>query len=179
MVQLVGRLLQWLRQNGVTVYNTETIFSKVMCLISAGTLKIEDVFGYELSTLPTSLFDEFGGGRYPKAKRQLKDAMKVEVSKISTKATDVIVLDGCTILWIIHWPENGTLLDYVTLFVHKISFYLTDSDGFLIFDRYYEYSPKSSTRQERVASVNQRHTLSLSSPLPSQNTVLKSTHNKI
>ena len=70
-------------------------------------------------------------------------------------------------------------MDYVTLFVHKISFYLIDSDVFLIFDRYYEYSPKSSTRQERVASVNQRHTSSLSSPLPSQNTGLKSTHNKI
>ena len=67
--------------NGVTVYNTETIFSRVMCFISAGTLKIEDVFGYELSPIPTSLFEEFGGGRYPKAKHQLKDAMKVEVSK--------------------------------------------------------------------------------------------------
>ena len=93
--------------NGVTVYNTETIFSRVMCLISAGNLKIEDVFGYELSPIPTSLFDEFGGGRYPKAKHHLKDAMKVEVSKRSTKAADVIVLDGCAILWIVHWPENG------------------------------------------------------------------------
>ena len=62
---------------------------------------------------------------YPKAKPQLKDAMKVEVSKRSTKAADVIVLDGCAILWIVHWPENGKLLDYVTSFVHKVvSFYL-------------------------------------------------------
>ena len=34
----------------------------------------------------------------PKAKHQLKDAMKVEVSKRSTKAADVIVLGGCAIL---------------------------------------------------------------------------------
>ena len=89
---------------------------------------------------------------------QLKDAMKVEVSKRSTKAADVIVLDGCAILWIVHWPENG---------------------NWIMLHHFNRYSPKSSTRQGRVASVNQRHTLSLSSSLPSQNTVLKSTHNKI
>ena len=109
----------------------------------------------------------------PKANHQLKDTMKVEVSKRSTKAVDVIVLDGCAILQIFHWPENRKLLDYVTSLVHKVSFYLTDSDVFLILDRYYEYSPKSSTRKERVAFVNQHRTLWLSSPLSSQNTILK------
>ena len=56
------------------------IFSRVMSLISAGTMGIEEIFAYELSPIPTSMFDEHGMGRYPKAKSELKNALKVEVT---------------------------------------------------------------------------------------------------
>ena len=45
--------------NGVTEYSTEMLFSRVMPLISARTTDIADVFAYELSPIPTSIFDDF------------------------------------------------------------------------------------------------------------------------
>ena len=50
----------------VIIYNTEVIFSRVMCLQSTGQLvNLQDFFKYELSPIPTSLFKENGKGRYP------------------------------------------------------------------------------------------------------------------
>ena len=50
--------------------------------------------------------------------------MKVEVPTRSVKVPDVIVLDGCALFWVVHWPEGGTLLDFVGLFAKKIVHYL-------------------------------------------------------
>ena len=46
------------------VYNTEIIFSRVMHLLSAGHIQIDDLFKYELSPVPTALFKDTGDGRY-------------------------------------------------------------------------------------------------------------------
>ena len=52
------------------------------------------------------------------------------------------------ILWVIHWPSNGTIHDgmYVNGFFDYICRKLTQSDVHLVFDRQYDYSIKSGTR---------------------------------
>ena len=79
------------------VYNTEIIFSRVMYLLSAGHIQIDDLFKYELAPVLTALFKDTGEGRYPTSKADLKNALRVEVSTRNI-SPDAIVIDGCTML---------------------------------------------------------------------------------
>ena len=56
----------------IKIYNTEVIFACVMCSLSASLIKLDDVFSYELSPIPTSLFEVNGESRGSKAKSVLK-----------------------------------------------------------------------------------------------------------
>ena len=55
----------WLKVKGqikknkiVEMYNTELMFSRVMYLLSANQIDLEDVFNYELAPFPTSIFGQ-------------------------------------------------------------------------------------------------------------------------
>ena len=90
----------------VEVYNTEIIFSRVMYLLSAGHIQMEDLFKYELAPVPKALFKDTGEDRYPTSKAVLKYALKVEVST-RTIAPDAVIIDGCAMLHsAIHWPKR-------------------------------------------------------------------------
>ena len=52
----------------IEIYNTEIIFARVMCLLSASQIKLDDVLSYELSPLLTSLFEVNAEPRGSKAK---------------------------------------------------------------------------------------------------------------
>ncbi len=56
-------------------------------------------------------------------------------------------INGSAILWIIHWPNKGTVQDYANNFV-SYSTRTSQSDVHLVFDRYHDYSIKSGARQE-------------------------------
>ena len=91
----------------VEVYNTEIIFSRVMYLLSAGQIDIGDLFSYELSPVPTSLFHDTGEGRYPTSKSVLKNELKVEESTRNINP-DAVVIDGFAMLHAaVHWPKGG------------------------------------------------------------------------
>jgi len=93
---------------------------------------------------------------------------------------DATVIDGCTLLWTVHWPEKGTVKDYADNFFGYIMTKAAHSDVYLTFDRYYDYSIKSVTRGARAGKhASRRHLLNLSSPLPPQNVELRVNKNKI
>ena len=163
----------------VEVYNTEIIFSKVMYLLSAGHIQMEDLFKYELAPVPTALFKDTGEGRYPTSKAVLKNALKVEVS-IITIVPDAVIIDGCAMLHsAIHWLKRGKVNDFLAGAQSYISNKLTKSDVYLIFDRYKEFSIKSDTRQERLDQFRCSHTLNKTSPLPSKEVTLRVTKTKV
>ena len=81
----------------VHVYNTELMYSHVMCLLSLDQSSLGDLFSYELAPVQTSLFTNTGEGRYPKNKLTLKKRLNVEVST-RTDDADVIILDSCAVL---------------------------------------------------------------------------------
>ena len=61
------------------------------------------------------------------------------------------VLDGCAILWVIQWPSNtgkekAQVKDFIDSFVSFILYKLQEADIYLVFDRYLDYSTKTSTR---------------------------------
>lgn len=162
------------------VFDTELIYSRVMGLLSSRDIDLKALFGFELAPLPTSLFNNSGDLRIAKTKSTLKKKLKVDLSERTSMKPDVIIIDGCAILWCIYWPSHGTVQDYVDNCWGYVSQRMHKSHVYLVFDRYYEYSIKSCTRKSRIGKQSvSGHKLRLSTPLPAQHTILTVTENKV
>jgi len=67
---------------------------------------------------------------------------------------------------------DGTVATFISGFKTWLSRQLSEADVYLCFDRYHDYSTKSSTRSAR-ATNSRVHYLTLTTPLPARDTVLK------
>ena len=93
------------------------------------------------------------------------------------------VIDGCALLWIPQWPSSTStkqpsVMDYVNKFKDHIKEKLKSGDVYLVFDRYENFSTKSSTRTSRMAEGCKLFQLCPTAPLPSQKVTLTFTRNK-
>jgi len=164
---------------GKDVYDVNLIYSRVLGLQQSRDIDLADILRHELSPLPTSLFKETGELRIATGKSSLKQKLKVTVSGRHVHKPDTVVVDGCAILWCVHWPCNALVKDFVNNFCTHIIQRTTTADVYLVFDRYFDYSIKSGTRSSRSGQqASRRHQLGLSSPLPSQKVTLTVTSNK-
>ena len=114
--------------------------------------------------------------RICKAKSKLKRSLQIEVSR--RNAGDDTVIDGSALLWTVHWPADGSVADFIVNVKTRITSYLTNSDVYLIFDRYHEYSIKSTTQDGRETGITRKHHLLRTTKLPAQKVVLSSVENK-
>ena len=167
------------------VYNTELIYSRVIGLqASSREVNITDVMSCELSPIPTGLFSDSGDMRISKSKSTLKNLTKVDASsRQAAKEATCTAIDGCALLWIPRWPSSTStkqplVLDYVNKFKDHIKEKLKKGDTYLVFDKYNNYSTKSSTRIARMAEGCKVFQLSPTAPLPSQKICLTITQNK-
>ena len=64
----------------IEIYSIEAIYTRIICLMSISSIKIEDVLKYKLSPVPMFLFDENGDVRSNQQKFELKNTLKTEVS---------------------------------------------------------------------------------------------------
>ena len=104
----------------------------------------------------------------------------MEQSGRTLQQPDVVIIGGCAILWIIHWPSQGTAQYFVNGFLQYILEKLSCSDAYLVFGCYHDYSIKSGTRSYRAGSqVSRWHKVSPNTPLPSQKVILNVTENKV
>ena len=77
-------------------------------------------------------------------------------------------------LWAVYWPTDGTIGDLIKpikVYLQRID---EASDVFLIFDRYFDYSPKGATRQSCVARLMKNHEFFLETLLLAQKSFLRS-----
>lgn len=168
-------------QEGVEpAFDTEVIFIRTLGLMNTMDFNLKDLFDFELSQIPTSLFTDDGNLRPATAKSKLKKAIEVEQSLRITPDPQVLVLDGCAILWTLHWPVPGTVEDLITAMETYLRQKLSICDVYLIFDRYYPLSTKGCTRSQRSSStaVGPYH-FTTSSALPSQSACLSIVDNKV
>ena len=166
------------------VYDTVLICSRVMGLQMSGRdIDIKNVVQHELAPIPTALFDESGNLRITKTKSTLKKKLQVEKSRQTVEMeqhTKALVLDGCEILCVVHYPSSGCVKDYVNGFVRNIIQHLSSQDVYLVFDRYDDYSIKSSTRSARSGKQpSQHHQLTLDTHLPPRHVLFNVTFNKV
>ena len=139
-------------------YNTDLIFSQVLLLLGTNQIDFEDLFDFELATVPTSLFEESGVTRYPNSKSVLLNKLKVEESSRCIKP-DATVIDGGGMLHKVHWPPNGIVKDLVDGIDHYVRMLMLNTDVYLIFDRYKTGSIKSDSRTARVGAFPRSHHL--------------------
>ena len=120
--------------------NTEVIFNRVLGIFGSGKFDLHNLFPHELAQIPTSLFQNI-------SKSKLKTFLQVEQSsRNNLQKPDLGVLDVCAILWAIHCSISGTIKALANVIVGYIQVRLTACDVYLIFDRYFDYSPKGCTR---------------------------------
>ena len=149
---------------------------------TARNIDFKDVLSFELAALPTSLFNDTGTMRVCSSKAELKNKTCVEISSRNVPQTNCIILDGCAILRIIPWSassqtKEALVSDYVSAFKVYLKRKLEHWDVYLVFDKYNDFSTKSSARSERTSS-QRLYPLTLSSPLPSQSSILSVAQNK-
>ncbi len=167
------------------IYDTNLIYARVLGLQASGReVNLQKVLSFELSPVPLSLFNDAGEMRTPRAKADLKNKTKVEVSARGiTEHNPYVVIDGCALLWVPHWPASGstqkaTVIDYVESFKQQLVEKLKHSDVYLVFDKYIEYSTKSTTRIARGSDASKVFMLSKTTALPPQKITLGVTENK-
>ena len=90
-----------IKLDGKPVYDTELIYTRVICLQQYRDIDITDVLSYELSPVPASLFDESGAMR-AQSKAVLKTKLQVEQSSRIQGVPDAVIIDGCAMLWTVH-----------------------------------------------------------------------------
>ena len=119
------------------VVDTELIYSRIIGLQQSRELNVKDILQYELSAVPPALFEDNGDMR-SQSKSTLKAKLQVTLSARLITPPDAIIIDGCAMMWSVHWPVNGTVKDYINNFVTSLQYYLDKCRVHLIFDRYHK-----------------------------------------
>lgn len=88
------------------------------------------------------------------------------------------IIDASALLWHVYWPKVGSIQTYINNVIAVIMKHVVEQDTFLVFDRYFEYSPKSATRSKRGVNSTSMQ-LGADTPLPSRNSILTHSCNKI
>ncbi|KAG0729109.1 hypothetical protein GWK47_031017 [Chionoecetes opilio] len=157
----------------------EAIYNRVIgLLVSQRDLDLQGVFATELTAYPLSKFASDGTMRIVTGKATLKKNLQVEISQRNALTPTAIVVDVSALLWTLEWPIQGTVETFITTFKLWLSERLTESDVYLCFDRYHDYSIKSSTRNSRSMTARV-YNLTLQTRLPSRDAILKNYKNKL
>ena len=75
------------------IHDTGLIYSRVMGLMSCRDFDLQSLFMYELSPLPTSLFNDKGDMRPAHSKSVLKNVLQECVSDCVIKNTEMVIID--------------------------------------------------------------------------------------
>ena len=146
-------------------------------MLTNAAMTVENVFKHELAPVPTSIFNDDGDLRPEKSKADMKRTLESKVSTRTMNKPELTIIDGSAISWVVNWPTKASVVDYLQSFSSYILPKLATGNINLAFDRYYDYSIKSSTRSGRGRSTCRTHKLTPTSPLPSKITTLGSSEN--
>lgn len=118
------------------VFDMGIIYARAMTLRSAGH-EIDEklLMSHELAPYPTSIFTQKGQMREATTKSKLKNILQIEASDQIHHSFGATFIDGCAALWVVPWPVNGTVQDFLNLFRRHVHAHLSMCDVYLIFDR--------------------------------------------
>ena len=121
------------------------------------TMTVENLFKHELVPILISLFNYDGDLRPEKSRADLKMTLASKASTRIINKLKLTIIDKSVILWVVNWPKKASVIDYLQNPSSYIRQKLATGNMNLLFDRYYHYSFKSSTRSGRGRSTCQTH----------------------
>ena len=136
------------------IVDQEAIYARVIgLLVSQRDLDLQQVLATELTAYPPSMSQADGEMQVATGKSTLKNSLKVEVSKRLITSPTTIVMDVSAVLWTVYWQTHGTVGTFISGFKAWLRVQLPEADVHLCFDRYRDYSTKSTTRSSRAAAT--------------------------
>lgn len=124
------------------------------------------------------MFDDTGEMHLTKSKSTLKTKLQVELINRRSVPPYVIVLDGCAILWVIHWSAHGLVQDYTKNLGEYLACHLKIADTFLIFGCNDNSIKETTCTSTAGKNAGRQHQLSKLTPFPPQKVCLTITQNK-
>ena len=153
-------LLEDMEENGETVFDTESIFLRILMVGQQRHLQLAPIFSYQLCAVPPTLADEFGCLRRGN-KAALMNRLGIKLSW--PRSPDIVIVDGQQLLYHVTWPCGGD----PSVLVASMKARLASLPGecVLVFDH---------ERMRHAVNYN----LAINSPIPSRDAILKNKHNK-
>ena len=153
------------------ITDTSLIYSRVVAMeLTNAAMAVKNVLMYELACLPNSIFNDEGDLRLSKVKGRPEKDSKIRGVKSHNEQWVVKSAMGSKL-------ANKGISHQLSLKLYILQKLATGNIN-LPFDRYYDYSIKSSTRSGCGRSTCRTHKLTPISPLPSKITTLGSSANK-
>ena len=95
----------------VDVFETKAIYGRIISLIGLQQINLETEWNYELTPIPTALFEDNGEMQYPKGNTVFMKTLEVTSSGCTHQDWAALVIDGNAIFWTTDWPNRGTAGD--------------------------------------------------------------------
>ena len=91
----------------------------------------------------------------------------------------MVLVDAQQLLYHIVWPNVGDTSALVDSLKQYLLSYPNGSKKILVFDKYHDSSAKDHERMRRAGEGSSRYNLSLGSPLPHREAIMKNKYNKL
>ena len=155
------------------VYDLHALFSRFLVVGQMRNIDISLVFQHELCPVPPSLIDEYGCLRKGNKSELVK---RLGSDLLNARQPDVLLVDASQLLYHIVWPSSGTVADIAKGMKTRLERY--NAETYVIFDRYDGVSAKDHERSSRAGEGSSTYQLTLSSPVPVREVIMKNTKNK-
>jgi hypothetical protein len=156
------------------VIDLENIFLRLLLIGQRRQIDLESLFSYELCSVPPSLIDEHGCLRKGNKSMLVK---RLSVVDISPAAAEILIVDISQLFYQIVWPHGGTASDLIASIQGRLNGYAS-IQKIIVFDKYNDVSAKDHERFRRAGDFGVDYDLSIASPLPKRDAIMKSKSNK-
>ena len=162
-----------MEETGETVFDSESIFLRILMVGQQRHLQLAPIFSYQLCAVPPTLADEFGCLRRGNMAALMN---RHGIKLIWPRSPDIVIIDGQQLLYHVTWPCGGD--SSVMVASTKARLASLPGECVLVFDRYDHVWPKDHERMRRAGVGSMNYNLAINSPLPSRDAILKNKHNK-
>lgn len=153
----------------------ENIFLRLLMIGQQRQMELKPLFAYELCSVPSSLIDENSCLRKGNKSGLVK---RLGVLENCPTAPDIVIVDVSQLFYHTVWPFHGSVSDLISSIQGRLSRYPDAAEKIVVFDKYQDISAKDHERMRRAGEVVIDYELSITSPLPKRDAILKSKNNK-
>ena len=158
------------------VYDIEKIYSRMLVISQKRCINLREVFMYELSPVPFSLFDQYGD-MLSGTKSTLTHRLAQYIP--NTDTPNIVIVDGIALIYHVVWPQNGRVQTLCESMVSRVADVNIVDDVYIVFDRCKTGSIKEHERVRRSKGhAAPNHKLTLTKVLPARDIIMKNTLNK-